>query len=342
MNSMLFFVSTFFDYFGIDLSSSTCINSQITISNANFYIFHCFFLSLSGNSNGGALYCSSSNLNILIEECIFESCILTSGYGGAFYISITTNGKFIINKVCGTLCMSPSYIPFGYINYPTNSIINTTYLSISKSISSSSTHLFVIENSKINQKGFNTSFNDLYTVSGFTFNNPSLSNISYSTISNNKEIGYLTIYFHGGSGPVYFSYTNIINNFHLNLGGQYSQILWNHITFTSFDYCNFYLNTIKNLFNIYSGTVQVSNSWSDQFDLTGPTYINTNNGITLINNNLHYQTAKCFANNPISLIPSFIISLPRTYPENGCFTFLKNNLKISNLIFKIKFLIFFL
>ena len=337
-------VTTFFDYFGIILEPTTCINSRIVISNENFYILTCSFIQIAESNYGGAIYFSSTILKLLIEECIFDFCITSNGYGGAIYLSVSSSGTLIINKVCGNSCMSSSYYPFGQIVYPSNSFVNTSFLSISRSISATSYHVFCIENGKINQKGFNSSLNNIDQTSGFTFNNPSYSTVSFSTISNNTESGYLTIYLHGGSGPVYFSYTNIINNRHKSIsGGNYAHILWNYITFTSFDNCFFYLNTIRNLFCIGSGTVQVSNSWSDQFDLTGPTYINTHNEITLINNNEHYKTGNCFANNPIYIIPiqtSFSISLPRTYPENGCNTILKNNYKNSNLILVLQFIFF--
>ena len=72
------------------------------------------------------MYCSSSSINILIEETTFTECHTTSYSGGAIYFNVV--GNCCLVKVCGYKCstLSDFYYQFDYIRVPdSDSNINT-------------------------------------------------------------------------------------------------------------------------------------------------------------------------------------------------------------------------
>jgi hypothetical protein len=88
--------------------------SRFSLSSGGAYVNNALFQNLGGSSNGGAIYCSSVSVNVLIEETLFIYCT-TSEYGGALYLQIS--GECIISKVCGTRCITTSqYCHFSYIS----------------------------------------------------------------------------------------------------------------------------------------------------------------------------------------------------------------------------------
>ena len=59
--------------------------SRISLSSGGAYVHNALFQNLGGSSSGGAIYCSSVTVNVLIEETSFICCT-TSGAGGALYL----------------------------------------------------------------------------------------------------------------------------------------------------------------------------------------------------------------------------------------------------------------
>jgi hypothetical protein len=77
--------------------------SRISLSTGGAYVSNALFQNLSGSSDGGAIYCSSVTVNVLIEETSFICCT-SSGRGGALRLQIS--GECITTKVCGSRCYS--------------------------------------------------------------------------------------------------------------------------------------------------------------------------------------------------------------------------------------------
>ena len=106
--------TTFADFYG---SGYTNVNHftgpEYTVSpqtpTSNYvYVHDCVFRSCTSSSNGGALYCVSSNnvIKLLVSRTSFTSCRTSSTQGGAIYFDSTTSGECILNKICGFDCSS--------------------------------------------------------------------------------------------------------------------------------------------------------------------------------------------------------------------------------------------
>ena len=101
-------------FFGSPTHEHKGLLSRISLSSGGAYVHNSLFQNLAGSSSGGAIYCSSVTVNVLIEETSFICCT-PSGAGGALYLSIT--GESIITKVCGSRCRAVSnHGMFSYVS----------------------------------------------------------------------------------------------------------------------------------------------------------------------------------------------------------------------------------
>jgi hypothetical protein len=95
------------DYFigtPTNFSSQTCSKQQ-TLSGTSVYLSNCLFVSITTESAGGALYCTSAAY-FLVESTSFFSCKTTTQYGGAIYFDNKMSGQCALHDVCGYDCYS--------------------------------------------------------------------------------------------------------------------------------------------------------------------------------------------------------------------------------------------
>jgi hypothetical protein len=75
-----------------------------TPSGTGVYVLNCLFRSITSESNGGALSCSSVEY-LLVESSSFFSCRTNNYIGGAIYIT-NSGGQCVLYEVCGFDCCS--------------------------------------------------------------------------------------------------------------------------------------------------------------------------------------------------------------------------------------------
>jgi hypothetical protein len=114
--------TTFADFYGSGYSNVNHFTGpEYTVSpqtpTSNYvYVHDCVFRSCTSNSNGGALYCHSSNnvIKLLVGRTSFTSCRTSNQHGGAIYFESTTSGECILNKICGFDCLSTYSGRYGF------------------------------------------------------------------------------------------------------------------------------------------------------------------------------------------------------------------------------------
>jgi hypothetical protein len=123
---------TFDDVYGSGLNptnytSPEYTDKRIDASSSNVYVHNCVFRSCTSSTHGGALYCSSNVLRLLVEQSSYISCTTTNSYGAGIYFCNTASGECILSKVCGFDCSSTksgSTGQFCYI-YTNNNNVNS-------------------------------------------------------------------------------------------------------------------------------------------------------------------------------------------------------------------------
>jgi hypothetical protein len=190
------------------------------LSSGGAYVHNALFQNLAGSSNGGAIYCNSVTVNVLIEETSFISCT-TSGVGGALYLIIT--GECIITKVCGSRCKTTSQnCLFDYVSVTASydkrnsflhsSVCNTVENSYWNIRHSYGKVLFEFSNISNNQISSQTG---IFTDGQNAANSNEIGfSLKYSSVTNNKAVNYICFQiYNGGSSCVkQFQSCNIINN----------------------------------------------------------------------------------------------------------------------------------
>jgi hypothetical protein len=215
-----------------NLSSQTYTERQ-TPSAANVYVSNCLFKSISStNGNGGALCCTSATY-FLVESTSFFSCRTSYQEGGAVYFSNTGSGQSVLYEVCGYDCCSTySYNPwfqFARINvYNVASSKNHfNYSSITRCVSEESRAWYTLrlDNGNVCCPSSNISLNKCYGRNGifctpfYDFNSVTCS-LSYSSFTDNIDVGYTCIFFYRGGANYEIKSCNILRNTQSELNAE--------------------------------------------------------------------------------------------------------------------------
>ena len=215
---LLTLISTFSTYFSNEYSLETNINTVINIGSDidNYYLLNSYF----NNFNSRTLYTTKSNLNILIESCIYSNCYYT-GYGGAIYYSCSLNGGFVLNKVCAYRC-SVSTTNGGLFAF-----ISTS--TISKNICDFSSIIFCAHfwdniyfplwllNGYQEYLNSNCSYNLCYGGSGLRQESYNTCLIKFNSLINNSGSGYgINWFIYGNNNFAQTFYCNFLNPSSLN------------------------------------------------------------------------------------------------------------------------------
>jgi hypothetical protein len=164
------------------------------LSSGGAYVHSALFQNLRGSSAGGAIYCESVTVNVLIEETSFIYCTTSSGMGGALYLYIIS--ECIITKVCGSRCRATSnHCMFDYVSLTSSYDKRNSFLhsSVCNTFDNSYWHTTVHDYGKVLFEFLNISNNQCNSRSGFHSNFQTTSNsneigfsIKYSSLTNNK------------------------------------------------------------------------------------------------------------------------------------------------------------
>ena len=215
---ILFIIYFFNNFFSCNYDLIINFNSRIINLNNCTYIKKCEFSFLSiPTGSGGAIYISSSNLILFIENSIFYYCSSLLKGGGISFLG-SNNCECILYGICGFNCStnSENYIEGGQFAFIETGKLKKNeiyYLSLSKCsyISTinkvSSIHL-QLGNLLINN--LNSSNNIVYTFSGITCRYQNLSLIKYCNFKSNFVTYHICLWFRETN--VNISYNNIIEN----------------------------------------------------------------------------------------------------------------------------------
>jgi hypothetical protein len=181
-------------FFGSPTHEHKGLLSRISLSSGGAYVHDSLFQNLGGSSPGGAIYCESVTVNVLIEETSFIYCTTASGSGGALFLSIT--GESIITKVCGSRCRATSSnIMFSYVSVTNsfdkrNSFLHSSVCNTVENTYHHTTHhnygkvLFESTNISNNQCVYTTGIRSTYQT---TSNSNEIGiNVKYSSLTNNN------------------------------------------------------------------------------------------------------------------------------------------------------------
>ena len=116
----MYVFSTWSSFFGQGLDSPTIanktfyqLNEPYTPEELEIWVFNCFFLDISHQGQGAALFYNQSG-KILVESCTFVTCSVT-GYdatGASIYVQ---NADCALNQVCGLHCNTDKDASFSYV-----------------------------------------------------------------------------------------------------------------------------------------------------------------------------------------------------------------------------------
>jgi hypothetical protein len=176
--------------------------STQTLSNTNVYVSNCLFRSITSESSGGALSCTSVTC-LLVESSSFISC-KANGYGGAIYFCNTNSGQCVLHEICGCDCFSTSgslgQFSYIYVYNVASSKNYVNYSSISRCVTDISGAWYTMRNlyGKIRFKSVNISMNRCYGRSGIISepqgdSNAAISSLLYSSFTDNNATGYTCI-----------------------------------------------------------------------------------------------------------------------------------------------------
>ena len=218
--------SSYSTFFSDSFLSNSSKNQQIYITHGSYFLTFCIFNFFHSLTSGCVFFSSSNNLNMVLENSIFNHCTSQS-YGGAISFRCSTNGGSAITKVCSFNCSaSDTSLDFGGLfsfTHTTSSKINH-YSLISVSFSGFSifgSNTIALHSGKQQIININSSNNYGYWCSGLYCFNQYTSNCNYSTFINNNcnSICVASRYDNGAS--LLFN-SNIVNNTIINYGIIYN------------------------------------------------------------------------------------------------------------------------
>jgi hypothetical protein len=294
-------------------------------SDGGVYILNSLFNRCTSTSDGGALYCSTSGPELLIESTSFFSCKTSTQYGGAIYFSNTNNGQSVLYGVCCNDCCTSgnSYGQFAYI-YVRDTVSNKNYVnysSIARCLNeiSSSRYILYLYNGKIYCPSVNISMNKCEYHSGisyFPFKDLSLltSSLSYSSFTDNNSSKFHCIY--SGKDTIYkMKCCNILRN---TLVSTSWGVIYSTGNLTIEDSC--ILNNIaSHTFETYSyNIITLSNCTVDKTAYIGKMTIQNTATKSFIHTLNHMSTQNCHAEYTFAISPSNKKQFYCSYKYNQC------------------------
>jgi hypothetical protein len=200
--------------------------SRQTPSSTSVHVLNCLFRSITSDSYGGALYCTSVTY-LLVESSSFFSCKMSNQYGGAIYFS-NSGGECVLHEVCGYDCYSTysdsSSWSWGQFSHTvvSNGASSKNYVNYSSIVRclnerTNAVRTLSLINGKICLPSVNVSMNKCYYRSGiycqpFSDSSSVTCSLSYSTFADNIATYYICILFATSGAKYEIKSCNIIRN----------------------------------------------------------------------------------------------------------------------------------
>jgi hypothetical protein len=207
--------------------------TQQTLSGTSVYVLNCLFISITSESNGGALSCTSVQY-LLVESSSFFSCRTSGQFGGAIYFQNTNNGQSVLHEVCGYDCFTvytgsyDTHSQFArvQVNNAVASKNYANYSSIARCITQKSNSYYVLylSRGKSYCTSINMSMNKCFSrvILCDPYNDPNniISSLSYSSFADNIATGYTCIWLNTGGAKFEIKTCNIPRNTQGTLGTE--------------------------------------------------------------------------------------------------------------------------
>jgi predicted outer membrane repeat protein len=228
----LYSITAWSDYY-TGVSSITFENQGTSqtrsFSESSVFVFSCLFNKCTSTSKGGAISCTTDT-RLLVESSSFFSCKISSNQGGAIYFYNRNGGECVLHGLCGYDCNTTStsvssngqfaYVllsdGLSYKNY-------VNYSSISRSVSQETDirDPLYLSCGKIRCQSINLSMNRCKYYPGIYCcptidSNPDTHSLSYSSITDTVNFGYICVGLSRGSSNFEIKYCNIIRNLQIN------------------------------------------------------------------------------------------------------------------------------
>ena len=206
--------SSFSDYFPV--RPIDCL-SRYETPPANFYLADCYFKMVTHHASKGGIMCYEMvNVHLVVEFCVFDTCMSNSDGGAIFFSS--TSGGIVVSKVCAIDCSIIASTIEGCFLYSTsgsnnkNSILFSTLSRCSSNSDNDRRSAVRLGNGNQTISNVNTTYcyNDYY--SAYTLQTSIFLKVQYNQIEHCYPSGYTVIYIISGSGTILFSENNFINN----------------------------------------------------------------------------------------------------------------------------------
>ena len=236
----------------------------------------CIFQNIFSNQNGGGLYFSILNQNIIIKNTIFMNCITTAEYSGGFFLN---NGIANLLNLCIIDCKAQHSHAFRISTQ--NSISNNILVHYCPKYPIGGMGTFWI-NSKISEFNYLNSSNNILAghASGFLFQYCPNTKIQFITIFNCTAMAVAEIDY---SNNGIINYCNLISNLETRDGllsvSYSSPVLYNNSIFKQ--------NNGDLVFYYLSGLIQFSNCVFD---------IGIDIKASYLENNINFHTNITFNN----------------------------------------------
>jgi len=243
---------------GLLRQSNNCIDAYIDVGRSNISIeaqtsvIGCQFKRISSFSqDGGVIYITSTALSVIIDECVFISCMVgSSKRGGAIFVSYT-KAQISLSRVCSSFCSADE----GHFGYMLGSTLSINLLTMSKcSTEQKGLYCFHASSPQIVATQFNSSFNKAERVSGFGYYSITSVQSSFNTVFNNTEDG-MCLWINGNP-TISFSRFNIVNN-----RGPSSFGVFRVYSGTGDILNSVIINNYKIMFVVVSGSLNVVDSY---------------------------------------------------------------------------------
>jgi hypothetical protein len=202
--------------------NSTEYTSRQTPSVSSVYVFNCLFNKCTISSgDGGALYLSTSVTYFFVESSSFFSCKTNSGQGGAIYMYNSNCLQSVLYSVCCNNCSSTNIGLFARIVIKnaasSNNYVNYTSIVRCSGVGTGSQCTLYIDSGKIYCPSLNMSMNKAPKYSGIIYG-PSVDSssvtslLSYSTFADNSASKDNCIWCNRGGAIYEIKCCNIIRN----------------------------------------------------------------------------------------------------------------------------------
>jgi len=282
------------------LANSQCFSARLSVNDLNSIINDCFFDNIRSTAeNGGVVNNVVTDSTMRVSFCVFYRCS-SAIRGGAVYFQGKDVEMLMICAFCCTITgpfgASTPHAPFSYHICTGKSFnMHISVVKCSETVVANSHHSTYIYGGTQTVQHFNSTKNAIVYTSFIYCNNPTVTNISYTTVFDNRPSTAIIILIIDGPGTIASS--NIKSCTSPNNGifdCDRCQLLITDCVIVGNSNTLFYSRTSAGQMNVRYCYISHSSTIK-----SGSVSIAYTFGLTNTYNIAHFSTAHCQAQNPL-------------------------------------------